>query len=104
MLDCCVVVFVTFAFFAKISFFFLSFSLNNTYPDLDNDLTLFWNRTARAAPQLHLLSGHAPHTVIHHLQLPCQTNNSDCGIFVLAYQRAVKTWINTHLSTNASTR
>ena len=72
-------------------------SLNNTYPDLDNDLKLFWNRTARAAQQLHLLSGHAPHTVIHHLQLPRQTNNADCGIFVLAHQRAVKTWINTHL-------
>ena len=66
-------------------------SLNNTYPDLDNDLKLFWNRSARAAQQLHLLTGHAPHTVIHHLQLPCQTNNYDCGIFVLAYQRAVKT-------------
>jgi hypothetical protein len=50
-------------------------SLNNTYPDLDNDLKLLWNRTAHAAQQLHLLSGYAPHTVIHHLQLPCQTNN-----------------------------
>ena len=66
-------------------------SLNNTNPDLDNDLQLLWTRTAHAAQQLHLLSGHAPRTVIHHLQSPCQTNNSDCGIFVLAYQRAVKT-------------
>ena len=72
-------------------------SLNNRYPDLDHDLQLFWNRTAQAAQQLHLLPGHAPRTVIHHLDLPCQTNNYDCGIFVLAYQRAVKTWINTHL-------
>jgi hypothetical protein len=29
--------------------------------------------------------------------LPCQTNNFDCGIFVLAYQRAAQSWINTHL-------
>ena len=72
-------------------------SLNNRYPDLDHDLQLFWNRTAQAAQQLHLLPGHAPRTVIHHLDLPCQTNNYDCGIFVLAYQRAVKAWINTHL-------
>jgi hypothetical protein len=46
---------------------------------------------------IRLIPGHAPRTVIHHLQLPCQTNNSDCGIFVLTYQRAVKSWINTHL-------
>jgi hypothetical protein len=40
-----------------------------------------------------------PHPSHHHSppQLPCQTNNYDCGIFVLAYQRAVKSWINTHL-------
>jgi Ulp1 family protease len=72
-------------------------SLNNIYPDLDNDLQHFWTRAAQAAQQLHLLSGHAPRTVIHHLQLPCQTNNFDCGIFVIAYQRAVKSWINTYL-------
>jgi hypothetical protein len=72
-------------------------SLNNIYPDLDNDLHHFWTRAAQAAQQLHLLSGHAPRTVIHHLQLPCQTINFDCEIFVLAYQRAIKSWINTHL-------
>ena len=72
-------------------------SLNNTYPDLDNDLQLFWTRAAHAAQQLHLLSGHAPRTIIHHIQLPCQTNNVDCGIFVLAYQRAAQFWINTHM-------
>ena len=42
-------------------------SLNNTYPNLDNDFKLFWTRTAHAAQQLHLLSGHAPRTIIHHL-------------------------------------
>jgi hypothetical protein len=72
-------------------------SLNNTYPELDNDLRLFWIRAAHAAQQLRLLSGHAPRATIHHIQLPCQTNNFDCGIFVLAYQRAAQSWINTHL-------
>ena len=72
-------------------------SFNNTYPELDNDLRLFWIRAAHAAQQLHLLLGHAPRATIHHIQLPCQTNNFDCGIFVLAYQRAAQTWINTHM-------
>ena len=72
-------------------------SLNNTYPDLDNDLQHFWTRAAHTAQQIRLLPGHAPRIVLHHIQLPPQANNSDCGIFVLAYQRAVKSWINTHL-------
>jgi hypothetical protein len=28
-----------------------------------------------------------------------QTNNYDCGLFVLAYQRAVQSWLRTHLLT-----
>ena len=63
-------------------------SLNNTYPELSNDLQLFWIRAALADQQLHLLSGHAPRATIHHIQLPSQTNHFDCGIFVLAYHRA----------------
>jgi hypothetical protein len=36
--------------------------------------------------------------------LPSQTNNFDCGIFVLAYQRAAQTWINTHLPSAQTSR
>ena len=34
---------------------------------------------------------------MHHLHLPTQTNNYDCGIFVLAYQRATQLWLRTYL-------
>ena len=34
---------------------------------------------------------------MHHLYLPTQTNKYDCGIFVLAYQRATQLWLRTYL-------
>jgi Ulp1 family protease len=34
---------------------------------------------------------------MHHVQLPTQTNNYDCGLFVLAYQRATQHWLRTYL-------
>ena len=39
---------------------------------------------------------------MHHLQLPAQANNYDCGLFVLAYQRATQAWKLTHLLTPRS--
>ena len=86
----------------RIHVIYLDF-LNNIYPDLNNDLQLFWTRAAHAAQQLHLLTGHAPRTIIHHIQLPCQTNNFDCGIFVLAYQRAAQSWIDQRITTLTTT-
>ena len=33
---------------------------------------------------------------MHHVQLPTQTNNYDCGLFVLAYQRVTQHWLRTY--------
>ena len=72
-------------------------SLNNRYPALEEDLTHFWTRSAKAAHALQLTSAKSPKVTMHHLHLPTQTNNYDCGIFVLAYQRATQLWLRTYL-------
>ena len=72
-------------------------SLNNKYPDLEQDLKHFWTRAARAAHTHQLFHDIYPHITIHTPTLPTQQNNFDCGIFVLGYHRAIQTWMNTHL-------
>ena len=65
-------------------------SLNNRYPVLEEDLTHFWTRSTRAAHALQLAPDSPARITMHHLQLQTQTNNYDCGLFVLAYQRATQ--------------
>jgi hypothetical protein len=77
-------------------------SLNQRHPDLEDDLTHFWTRSTRAAHSFQLTSNRTPQVTIHHQLVPTQTNNYDCGLFVLAYQRAAQSWLRTHLLTPRS--
>ena len=77
-------------------------SLNQRHPDLEADLTHFWTRSTRAAHSFQLTSNRTPQVTIHNQLVPMQTNNYDCGLFVLAYQRAAQSWLRTHLLTPRS--